>query len=394
MVLRELSLRSKMFILLIMVVVFASVPLIMIFYNTTETISKLGRDPIIEQALEKSIDTFTGEDRERAAEALKTYRTITVLKPDLIVKQSLIASILISTLILIIFLIVGFIFVSQIMKPLRHLTGATQEIAKGNIEYQIKARAGAELGQLITSFNNMARDLKFARQQLAIAERRATWQRVARTIAHEIKNPLTPIKLSTERMYDKFLNESRDFPEVIKSATRTILSEIDQMQRLVETFHKYAKFPDPVLKTDSVNEIISEVRNLYRDQQVKIEADLQEDISPLQLDHGQIREAFTNLVKNSIEAISENDDEGVISIESQAVPQGVKVEIRDNGCGISPEDQKKLFQPYFTTKKQGSGIGLALTERIINLHGGKIFCESEKGKGTKFTVIFENKQEG
>ncbi|MFH1761011.1 MAG: ATP-binding protein [bacterium] len=387
----NLSLRNKMLMLLIAVVLFSSVPLILIFNKTTKAISAMGRNSGVESTLEKSVEQFSKDQKEEAVRALRAYRTISVLKGNYIVKQSLIAGIIISMAMLIIFLIIGFIFISRITRPLRDLTSATREIAKGNIGYQIKSRAGGELGRLIESFNNMAGDLNETRQQLAMAERRATWQRVARTIAHEIKNPLTPIKLSTERLYDKFINNSKDFPEVIKSATRTILSEIDNLQRLVETFHKYAKFPDPVLKMDSINEIIREILDLYRDSPVKINTRLAENLPLFPLDRGQLREAFGNLIKNSIEALYPENKNGLIYVSTKVREGNIVIKFKDNGMGISAENQKKLFQPYFTTKKQGSGIGLALTERIISLHGGKIFCESESGKGAKFKIVLRIK---
>jgi nitrogen fixation/metabolism regulation signal transduction histidine kinase len=232
----------------------------------------------------------------------------------------------------------------------------------------------------------MSRDLREARKQRLIAERRATWQRVARIIAHEIKNPLTPIKLSTERMYEKFAAGSGDFPAVLKSTTTTILSEIANLRKLVETFHRYAKFPDPVLRRGDLNAVIGEVCAMFEGETARIEVASAERLPPVDIDAGQIREALTNLVRNALDAVGDSPGQGVVCVRSLCRVDQVVVEIADNGCGIAPEHRDNLFQPYFTTKEHGNGIGLALTERIISLHGGTIGFEGEPGEGTTFYV--------
>jgi two-component system nitrogen regulation sensor histidine kinase NtrY len=188
-------------------------------------------------------------------------------------------------------------------------------------------------------------------------------------------------------MYDKFLNGSKDFPEVIKSTTTTILSEIDNLQKLVDTFHQYAKFPDPMLKQESLNTIVEETLGLFGGEKAIILRELDASIPALSLDRGQIRQALTNLIKNSLQALTDVRREGFIKVKTMPDTDRVFLSVEDNGCGISEENRKRLFQPYFTTKKHGSGIGLALTERIISLHGGKIICASREGEGTVFKII-------
>jgi len=385
---KNISLKTKTFILLILIVLLATVPLIMYYIKTAKGLSELGTDRDIEMSLYKSIDLYEKDrEKEKAALALKKYRQIKVLKTS-IVKQVLFFSIFYFIAVILIAIVLGYVFISKITKPLRNLTNATKRLAGDNLDYKLKEDIGGEIGQLIDSFNKMLTDLKVAREQRAIAERRATWQRVARTIAHEIKNPLTPIKLSTERMYDKFLNESKDFPKVIKSTTDTILTEIENLQKLVDTFHKYAKFPDPVLRPESINQIINETLDMFKGEGIEIIQDLQKNIPSFSLDKGQVRQALTNFIKNSKESFEGISKQGQVKVSSRYEDNKVMITIEDNGCGISEENKKRLFQPYFTTKKHGSGIGLALTERIISLHGGKIVCESTEGNGTKFTVIF------
>jgi nitrogen fixation/metabolism regulation signal transduction histidine kinase len=387
---KNVSLKTKTFILMIFLVLLTSIPIMLYFIKTARALSDLGMEPEIEKSLVRSIELAPErESKEESAGALKKYRQIKALKSR-IITQVLFFSAFYSIAIVIISMIIGYFFIAKITRPLRNLTEATRKLSMDKLDYRLDDSAGGEIGQLVKSFNTMAGDLETARQQRAIAERRATWQRVARTIAHEIKNPLTPIKLSTERMYDKFLNQSKDFPDVIKSTTNTILNEIGNLQKLVDSFHKYAKFPDPVLKPEDLDRIIRDAVTLFAAQGAAIGYSCKGPLPELMLDKGQMREVLVNLVKNSIEAVEEKAGEGRITIESRYDSDGVMVQISDNGCGISEEDQKRLFQPYFTTKKHGNGLGLALTERIISLNGGTITCKSTQDAGTTFTIIFKN----
>lgn len=383
------SLRTKTFALLILLVLLATVPLVAYYLQATQGLSALGTDLQIEQSLSRSLDRAQGPDEKHAAAlALKKYEQIKVLK-DRIVSQVLLFSIIYSVLIVLLSLAIGYIVVSRITRPLKSLTDATKKLGHDELDLRVEEKAGGEIGQLITSFNTMAADLKLAREQRAIAERRATWQNVARTIAHEIKNPLTPIKLSTERLYEKYLNGSKDFAEVIKSTTSTILSEIGNLQKLVDTFHKYARFPDPVPAPALLQAIVREVAALQGNDSVPVTVDIDETLPEVSVDKGQIKEALINLVKNGMEAVAATGKPGTVAVSCKRNGRAIYLSVTDTGCGISEENRKKLFQPYFTTKKHGNGIGLALTERIITLNGGRITCESEEGRGATFTIVFD-----
>lgn len=387
---QNLSLKTKTFILLIVIVLLSTLPLIVYYVKTTQGLTALGTDADVEHSLSRAVELSQGmEEKEAAALALKKYGQIKVLKAS-IVGQVLFFSLVYFGAVMAIAIVLGYVFISRITRPLVELTAATRRLARDNLSDSLHEAGGGEIGQLIMAFNKMIRDLRVAREQQAIAERRATWQRVARTIAHEIKNPLTPIKLSTERMVDKFVNQSKDFPDVIKSTSQTILQEIDNLQKLVDTFHKYAKFPDPVFKPEKLNAIVSDVLAMFPGSgKVEVSAGLDEGLPEMSLDRGQMREALINLVKNAVQAVEETDRHGRVKVTVKNEDDRVLLSVADNGCGITDENKKRLFQPYFTTKKHGSGIGLALTERIVSLNGGEILCESETGKGTTFTLIFK-----
>jgi two-component system, NtrC family, nitrogen regulation sensor histidine kinase NtrY len=388
--LKRLSLKAKTFILLICIVLLATIPPGVYYVKTAQVLAGLGASEAVDRTLSGAIGLARGEAGKReAALALKEYRQIAVLKES-IVRQVLLFSACYILIITALSLIFGYFFIVQITKPLRNLIDATSLLAADNPGYKIDNSSGGEIGRLIDAFNAMGERLIVARQEKIMAERRATWQRVARIIAHEIKNPLTPIKLSTERLCDKFQNNSADFPQVLQSTAQTILSEIDNLQRLVDTFHKYAKFPDPVLRPESIGDIVAETCGMFS-AEAAVALDMQNGMPRVHVDRGQIREALTNLLRNSVQAVAEAGRQGSITVRGRHDKERVFIAVEDNGCGISGENQKKLFQPYFTTKKHGNGIGLALTERIMNLHGGTIACESREGEGTTFTLTFNLK---
>jgi two-component system nitrogen regulation sensor histidine kinase NtrY len=391
---KNLTLKAKTFILIVSLVLLTTGPLVFYYLQAAQGIGNLGIDPGIESSLERCIEiSTTMADRERAAEALKKYRQIAVLK-DRIVAQVVLFSIIYSVMVIALLLVVGYFIVSRITRPLKDLTAATRRIAEDRLDEKLPETTGGEIGELVRAFNAMADDLKSAREQRAIAERRATWQHVARTIAHEIKNPLTPIKLSTERMYEKYLMESKDFPEVIKSTTQTILTEIGNLQKLVDSFHRYAKFPDPALKNESLGAIARETAILFDSGSTKVTCTIDDAIPDLLLDRGQIREALTNLIKNAIESTVDTGRNPRITVAIKQAGENVVASVFDNGCGVDQENIAKLFQPYYTTKKQGSGIGLALVERVMTLHGGRIEVRSEENAGTEIRLIFKVPEKG
>ncbi len=387
---RNRSLKTKTFLLLACVVLIATLPLGVYYVKTSSLLAQLGESEAIDKTLTSSIDLLHTDDvRQDALLALKEYRQIGVLKKS-IVHQVVLFTMCYIAAVTVLSLVVGYFFISRITRPLRNLLDATAMLSEDNLQYKIENTASGEVGKLVDAFNAMGEKLLVARQEKIMAERRATWQRVARIIAHEIKNPLTPIKLSTERLYDKYLNQSKDLDDVMKSTTATILAEIDNMQKLVDTFHKYAKFPDPVLKDERLQDILVDVCALFKDT-IPVTCSVAPDLPAVKVDKGQIREALSNLLTNAAQAIAESGRQGSVTVTAGLSGKYVQITVADNGCGISEENQKKLFQPYFTTKKHGNGIGLALTERIISLHGGKISCESTLGEKTAFTILFNVK---
>lgn len=219
--------------------------------------------------------------------------------------------------------------------------------------------------------------------QLVQAQKLAAWNEAARRIAHEIKNPLTPIQLSAERIAKKFQNGDADAPEAIDEGTRTIVSEVSQLKRMVDEFSRFARMPAVHLRHAQLAEILQQAASLYRD--VKPGVSVSVAVAPeieLLMDPEQIRRAVGNLLNNAVEAT----ESGEIRVTARRAPHRVIIEVADPGRGVPDSDKEKLFLPYFSTKGRGTGLGLAIVHRIVNDHDGRISVHDNHPRGTRFEI--------
>ncbi|MDQ3281861.1 MAG: ATP-binding protein [Acidobacteriota bacterium] len=219
--------------------------------------------------------------------------------------------------------------------------------------------------------------------QLVQAQKLAAWNEAARRIAHEIKNPLTPIQLSAERIARKFRNEDPDTAQAVEQGTRTIVDEVGQLKRMVDEFARFARMPAIHLRHAQLAEILGQAATLYRDVKpnVTIAVDVAADIELL-MDPEQIRRAVGNLLKNAVEAT----DRGEIRVSARRAPHRVVIEVADPGRGVPDSDKDKLFLPYFSTKGRGTGLGLAIVHRIVRDHDGQIHVHDNHPRGTRFEI--------
>lgn len=228
--------------------------------------------------------------------------------------------------------------------------------------------------------------------ELIAAQRASAWQEVARRMAHEIKNPLTPIQLSAERIAKRALAETAATPGstiLIKEGTETILREVQSLKSMVDEFSRFARLPDARLESGSVNEIVEQAAELYsgRNAEIRIEKALSTDLPKAMIDEEQLKRVFVNLIDNAIEAPGD-DEEKIVLITSRhdSARDLIVIEVSDNGNGIDPADYQKLFQPYFSTKGRGTGLGLAIVNRIVAEHHGKIKAVPNQPRGARFIV--------
>jgi two-component system nitrogen regulation sensor histidine kinase NtrY len=229
--------------------------------------------------------------------------------------------------------------------------------------------------------------------ELQKAERLAAWREIARRMAHEIKNPLTPIQLCAERLQRRY-GEALDVEEdraVFRECTGTIVHQVAALKNLVNEFSRFARMPVTRPEPNDLNQVIRETLVLYGDSHKEIVFHHEEDpsVPSFPFDGDQIQRVLVNLLDNAVEAISVSSREGRVDVRTKwlADENRVCVEVSDDGPGISPQDKARMFEPYFSTKKSGTGLGLAIVDSIIRDHGGTITVRENTPKGT--TVSFK-----
>lgn len=278
----------------------------------------------------------------------------------------------------------SFIFSDEIIKPLIDLEEAITRVSKGNYSYRILSKKKNEFYLIINSFNNMIKEIEKSRNKLKHTEQISTWQDIATRLAHEIKNPLTPIKLSAQRVLLKEENS------ITSKYMETIISEVTRMEKLLNEFRDFARFPNLNIGKASIKETIIEAVNIYP----SVYPDIIFDFSSVSdilvdMDKSQIIQVISNLTINGIHAM---ESKGVLKYSSEEVhKKGIdycRVSIKDNGTGIPKNIMDDIFKPYFTTKYNGSGLGLAIVNKIILDHKGKIWIESAENAGTTFYFEF------
>ena len=225
---------------------------------------------------------------------------------------------------------------------------------------------------------------------LILAEKHAAWSDIAKKIAHEVKNPLTPIKLSAERIEQKAKSQSINF-EDLKKLTQTISKQVDDIGKLIDEFSSFARMPEAEIKLDNLTQTLKESFNLFANthSNINIKLSSQDKDIYYQFDRFQITQVFNNIIKNAIEAVI-NIPNPSISIYLFEKNNQIKFTVRDNGVGVDEKKISKLFEPYFTTKEKGTGLGLSIVKKIIEDHGGNIKIEKNKNMtGATTLVTFE-----
>jgi signal transduction histidine kinase len=280
-----------------------------------------------------------------------------------------------------------------ISNPIIKLQKATEQLSKGNIEIEVKSDSKDEIGELVRSFNTMTKELKRSRAELKRVERESAWRDIARQVAHEIKNPLTPMKLAIQHLYYAYTHGSNDFKSILQTTNRLIIDQIETLNRIATEFSDFAKMPSRNYESLNIDEILQDVVKLL-DTDNKISLTL-DKLSPRQDiigDRDEVKRAFINIIRNSLHAIDENvcdHKDGRINIFTFKYNGYYSVKIQDNGIGMDEQTLQQLFEPYFSTKSSGMGLGLVITKKIIDDMKGKIFVKSNVSKGTEVEIKFK-----
>jgi len=277
----------------------------------------------------------------------------------------------------------GAIVARRITGPLRELADGANAVAGGSLDASVPVRTRDEVGELAATFNGMTRDLASARDELVRAERVAAWREIAQRIAHEIKNPLTPIQMAIETLQRAHKKSAAQFDALFGESAQTILDEVGRLKRIVHEFSSFARMPAPVLAPVDVSELVDGALALYKGGELALALELPRDLPRALADKEQLTQVVINLVENARDAVA---GKGTIRVVTRAADGRVELEVADSGPGLSDEARAKLFTPYFTTKPRGTGLGLAIVHRIVSDHGGEIRVGGAPGAGAVFTV--------
>ena len=301
---------------------------------------------------------------------------------------------LIVSLLLFLSIIISINFASRLTLPIVNLIGASEKISLGDLNAQVPLiETDREFRKLNENFNSMIDKLKKQQDKLLVSERHAAWESVARKLAHEIKNPLTPIQLSIDRIREKYLNKTEDVDNRFSNYLDTVTKQIKDIEHLVDEFSDFARMPKPVFKKIDLNKLISRSLNLHELSEKNIDFVFSKGklAHNIKVDEEQLNRVFINLVKNSIVSIREKriknvGFKGKIDIDIKEDSDYIYVTIVDNGIGFDQVNKTKMLTPYFTTKKKGTGLGLAIVTKIINDHNSTILFNSIKD-GAKVEII-------
>jgi len=282
--------------------------------------------------------------------------------------------------------IVALIISQRLIRPFLGLEEATRRVAQGDYTYRILSREKDDFSFLTDSFNSMVKELEVSRRETLQTEKVSAWQDIAQRLAHEIRNPLTPIRLYAQRILVRLGND--DIPEeVLRKGMNRILSEVDNLNSLLTEFREFARQKPPVLEKLNLLQFLNSILEVIEESAPGVTfltEDLNEDLY-IHADPGQIRQVFLNLISNAVKAM---EGEGVVILRADLVKKGYsvycRIQVSDSGPGIPENLLEKVFNPYFTTRDDGTGLGLSIVERIIYDHKGRIWVESAQGEGTTF----------
>jgi signal transduction histidine kinase len=281
---------------------------------------------------------------------------------------------------------VGAALISQrLLSPIERLTEGVKAVAAGDLSRKVEVRRTDEIGLLASEFNAMAASLDRQRSELRRAERLAAVGRISAQITHEIRNPLNAIGLNAELLAEEIAGLPA--PAEARQLVAAISREVDRLNGVTEHYLRFARLPRPMREPQDLDELLGGLLDFLAPELtaagITVERQLSSRLAPIRGDEGQLRGAFLNLLRNAREAMPGG---GRITVKTRPVQGGVEAEICDTGEGIPPDDLTRIFEPFYSTKERGTGLGLAFTQKVVEEHGGTIQCESALGHGTVFTL--------
>lgn len=379
---KNIGMRARIILLFLVVSIGGLVVLNMVFQKSNDKSQNILKEMELSEQLREL--KFKSENDVRAAEAImKTHdsaktRLMAALSYSRIVSSVvLLFTILLSTGIFIVVIL-------RISKPLSELKRATEQIRKGNFSVHLPENGISDMKELKASFNLMSRELETIQTRLLLAEKEMIWKDLSRILAHEIKNPLTPIQLVAQRLEERMESDPQKVCDILPESISIISQEIENLRLLAQDFSNYAKVSQPTKEELDPAAMIREIVKSYS-QDYQIELDLADGMS-IVFDKTHFYQIVTNILQNAIDA---GKDDGQIRIRLYGERSYVVLSIEDEGIGIHSKDLARIFEPYFSRKSKGTGLGLALVKKLCDANGSVIRVKSKPSKGSTFTLIIE-----
>lgn len=278
----------------------------------------------------------------------------------------------------------GILLAHQLSQPVRALTRAARDVGAGNLEVSVQHQGSGEVRELVHTFNDMVAELKKSREELRRGERERAWKEMAKQVAHEIKNPLTPMRLSVQHLRTAYKDKAPGFDKLIADVAETIISQIDALSRIATEFSSFARMPERKFERVDIHALLEECVRLFAAVEgIEFRNNLTAGAPVLIADREELRRVVINIIRNAIQAMNQR---GTIGLKTSVRGRRCSIEISDTGPGIPEDLQKRVFEPNFSTKTDGMGLGLAMARNIIGDLDGEITLRSKPGSGTTITL--------
>ena len=368
------------------------IPILIKDNNEKNTSAMMKLDTLIDTYLyiSRNLDPIILTYLNETEEAVDFYYLVKDSQTGLKITLTIIY-IIVVTLLMFLSIVIAISFANRLTKPIVNLIKASDDISKGMLNTKVtEIDTDEEFKMLNLNFNNMIERLKKQQDKLLISERYSAWESVARKLAHEIKNPLTPIQLSIDRLQEKYSNNITEGKAEFKKYLATINRQIKDIEILVNEFSNFARMPSPIMKKIDIVPVVKRAVDFFlMGNKILIKLNAEKNICLIKGDEDQLYRVFINLIKNANESfvdkkLKKSDFKGKIDIEISDDNDYIHTVLIDNGTGIT--NTKEVMTPYFTTKKNGTGLGLPIVSKIINDHSGELLLSNIKDSGLKITI--------
>lgn len=287
----------------------------------------------------------------------------------------------------------GFFLSRRVTTRVARLCDATRQVAGGDLTTRVPVGPLDEVGDLAATFNVMVERLLESRERIEYLQRVAAWQQLARRLAHEIKNPLTPIQLAVQELRDRYKGDDESFKRVLNQATEIVVEEVEVLRRLTGEFSAFAKLPDVNTTPIELHGFLADVAQtleILPTEHGSITVEIPEEGITVNIDRMLMKRVLDNLVRNALEAIDGSGVDGQVVVRGGCDASGSPfIVVEDSGPGIAREEQQRVFEPYYTTKETGTGLGLAIVKKIVLEHNGVVTLTARKDRGMRFMIRFQ-----